>query len=206
MTRPTDISIDLETLGQRSDAPVLSIGACAFNRDTGHTGPSYYAAVKLEDAMRHGRVKADTLTWWVTKNGSVFRDLLEQRGAVSLYEALRGLNDFVRAQPAGVCVWGNGSSFDISILEHAFDSVTAAGTPGFHEEWKFWSVRDMRTAVDLSGLNKDSIPFMGTAHNALDDAVHQAKVIAECFLKVKRLNKHGAAPAPAPTTQESEEW
>lgn len=200
MTRPTDISIDLETLGNRSDAAILSIGAAALNRDTGKIGPTMYQIIDLDDALRHGTVRGDTLKWWMQQSAQA-KAVFTATNRVSLYEGLRALNDFVRALPADVCVWGNGSSFDISILEHAYDRVADRGTPGFKEEWKFWSVRDLRTAVDLADVSKTDVPFTGVAHNAIDDAVHQAKVLAYCFSKIRRAKK-----AADPAVEETEDW
>lgn len=184
LKRPTDISFDIETLGNRADAAILSIGAASFNRNTGRIGACYQVVVKLDQALRFGRVGPDTLAWWMEPERARAREvfLSQQKNAVTLYEALRGLNDFIRTQMASVCVWGNGSSFDISILEHGYDAV---GMPGFREQWEFWSVRDMRTALDMSGFDKKTIPFTGTPHNAMDDAIHQAKIIAACFAKLR---------------------
>jgi hypothetical protein len=178
--RPTDVSIDLETLGHRGDAAVVAIGAAAFNRHTGVIGPTYYCVVDLEDALKHGRVTAGTLRFWLGNGIDPKAKVIfaKSEPEVTLYEALRGLNDFVRNLPANVCVWGNGSSFDISILEHAYDSI---GKAGFVEQWQFWSVRDMRTALDMSGIDKPKIKFDGVPHNARDDAIHQAKIIVACF-------------------------
>lgn len=210
--RPTDVSIDLETLGNRSDSAILSIGATAFNRHTGALHATYYALVEMEDALRHGRIRADTLKWWLQQDKAASKHVFQSHRSVtplSLYEALRGLNDYVRAQPAGVCVWGNGSSFDISILEHAFDSVAANSNAGFSEEWAFWSVRDMRTIVDAANLDKNAVLFEGTPHHAGDDSRHQAKVIAKCFEVIAGWRggpKAASVPVRQEATAEGEDW
>jgi len=56
--------------------------------------------------------------------------------------------------------------------------------------WRFWNVRDCRTIKDLfeskrGGLNDN---FTGVAHNALDDAIHQAKWVTLMWSKL-RLGK-----------------
>ena len=196
--RETDIVIDLETLGHRQNAAIVSIGAAALNRHTGKIGPLYYNAVNLDQALRFGAVTGGTLAWWMSRDRSpASRDVFNDPKAITLYEALRGLNDFVRGRPAGTHVWGNGSHFDISILEHGFDSL---GMPGFAEQWKFWSVRDLRTILDTSGFDRRSIPFVGVEHHALDDAVHEAKVLAGCFGKPWIIGN------VLPPAAEGEEW
>lgn len=200
MSGPTDISIDLETVGSKFNAGILSIGAVAFNRHTGAIGPEFYASVKLVDTLCYGKVDAGTLQWWL-KQGAAAAKVFNDPKAMSLYEALRGLNDFIRARPANAPLWGNGSSFDITILEHGF---YALGVEGFVPEWAhvdkptFWKIRDLRTLVDLAGLDKASLAFNGVAHNALDDARHQAKIAIAGFAKV--------AGKSAPIATKEEEW
>jgi exodeoxyribonuclease VIII len=205
MSRPTDAAIDLETLGKDFDAPIVSIGAAAFDRNTGKVGPTFYKAIDLHDALHYGRVDADTLRWWMKQmqknpgSGIHFFD----GNAVSMRDGLMQLADFIRALPANLCVWGNGPSFDITILERTY---LIAGQ-GLAAPWHFKHVRDMRTVVDMSGVDTYSIPFTGTPHHALDDAVHEAKVISEGLMQVARWRKQSAGePVPQPATQEPEEW
>lgn len=191
MSRPTDVSIDLETTSNLFNAGILSIGAVAFNRQTGKTGPEFYAEIILADTLRYGKVSASTLQWWMKQSASAAKVFNPVKG-IPLLSALRGLNDFLRAQPANVCVWGNGSSFDITILEHAFQAI---GIEEFEPEWakKFWSVRDLRTLVDVADLDKGAVVFEGTPHNAVDDARHQAKIACAAFAKIKVGNSQPAA-------------
>lgn len=192
MSRPTDVSIDLETTSNLFNAGILSIGAVGFNRTTGKIGPEFYAQINLVDTLRYGKVSASTLQWWLKQSAAAAQVFNPVRG-MPLLNALRGLNDFLRAQPANICVWGNGSSFDITVLEHAFH---AFDIEEFKPEWarNFWSVRDLRTLVDVSGLDKSAVLFDGTAHNALDDARHQAKIACAAFAKINK------------TVTEEEEW
>lgn len=199
-----DVSIDIETLGQRYNSPIISIGAVAFDRHTGKLGKQYYAEVDIKDSLRHGTPDGATVAWWVQQGTGPAKNLFVDTGRkVVLIEALRGLNDFLRDISANVCVWGNGSTFDISILEHAYDK---AGN-GLREHWQYWAVRDMRTIVDVAGFDKKTMPFAGAPHHALDDAAHQAKVIAECFRLIggQRVGKKAAPPAPAPAPAANED-
>lgn len=176
----TDVSFDLETLGKRVDAPVLSIAAVAFDRMSGKLGPEVELHIKIDEALIDGRVDGGTLLWWLGQSAEARNKLIAgQKKAISTYEALRGLGDFVRGLPASVCVWGNGATFDISILERLYD---VAGR-GLKEQWQFLNIRDMRTIVDAADFNKDSIKFVGEKHVALDDARHQAKIITACLWK-----------------------
>ena len=172
-----DFSIDLETLGTRFDAPILSIGAAQFDRHTGEIGKTFYREILVDSAIRHGVISGDTLRWWMNQ-GEAAKRVFGTENKHQLQQALVQLSAYLPQKHGRV--WGNGSSFDITILEHAY------ATCNLPPIWKFWDIRDMRTAVDMGDYQKGTIPFEGTAHNALDDAVHQAKVIARCFANVRR--------------------
>lgn len=195
----TDVSLDLETLGNRWNSAILSIGAVAFDRKTCKTGPHYYAEVLIDDAVRYGAVTGSTLAWWA-QQGDAAKRVFGGNKKVTLYEALRGLGDFVRGLPANVCVWGNGSHFDITILEHAYDH---AGN-GLAEQWKFWNVRDMRTIVDAAQFDTTGHKRVGTHHNALDDAQFQAEVIAKCLMKISAALNGKQAPAVTNADEDDE--
>ena len=196
--RPTDVSIDLETLGNGYGAAILSIGAASFNRDTGKLGPTYSAKIDLDEALRYGKVSASTLRWWLGQSKEAQVAVFSAAGgAVTMLQALQGFNAFTETLPANICMWGNGATFDITLLDGAFDALAL---PGCVPIWRnnFWCIRDLRTLVDAVDLRKESIPFMGTPHIALDDAIHQAKIAIACFAAL-----NGTLPAKV---QEEEQW
>jgi len=74
--------------------------------------------------------------------------------------------------------WGNGSVFDITILEGWFDRVNPLTDANYEDiyPWKYWNIADLRTLVRLARINIKHIPFTGDKHNALADALHQIKI------------------------------
>jgi len=194
---PTAISIDLETLKARYDAAILSIGAAAIDLDTGKLGSTFYREITLASAMKAGNVSPDTLAWWVGQNDKAKRVFTNQGKKTPLPVALDELRVFI-LEHKGATVWGNGSSFDITILEYAYDH----GCVGLSEPWSYWNIRDMRTIVDVAGVDKKDMPQVGVAHNALDDAVFQAQVIHHCWVKIRSaLGMLKSKPAPAAVPQ-----
>lgn len=178
-----DISIDLETLGTRYNAPVLSIGACAFDRATGKTHDSFYVEVDFKSAVKAGLPNGDTIAWWMRQSHEAQQLFAASRAKEKyhLATALGMFGDWARSVSGGVpIVWGNGATFDISILEHAYDQVV-----GLQEPWGFINIRDMRTILDVCehvGIDaRKGVEPIGVAHNAKDDAIYQAKVIARAF-------------------------
>lgn len=67
--------------------------------------------------------------------------------------------------------WCQGATFDPVILEFALSHY------GLSLPWKFWNVRDTRTAYDVLGFNAKSVPREGVYHSALDDCKHQIKCL-----------------------------
>lgn len=169
-----DIMIDLETLGTKSHCVVVSLGACLFDISKGQLGPTFYMICTIQDQLDKGRkIDADTLKWWFSQSDAA-KKVFNDKSAPTL----QVLNTFSQWIGANVPtkrdrkVWGNGSTFDISIMESLFDSYNVECP------WNFSSVMDLRTYRRFIG-NNAKIEKQGVAHNALDDAISQAKFVME---------------------------
>jgi hypothetical protein len=73
-------------------------------------------------------------------------------------------------------LWGNGASFDISILESAYYAMKCTTLP-----WNFRSVRDVRTILSINPARKDEIPFTEIKHNPINDCKHQIAYICSIW-------------------------
>lgn len=170
------VMIDLETLGTDPDCIVISLGAVEFDPDTGVQGREYYRVLSTKKQELLGRTKTQsTLNWWNKFKGTEAGEVLvtSECCADSFYEAL---SDFREWFPSNGKPWGNGANFDISILNHAYKQI------GVNPPWRFWNIRDVRTVVDMASLFMEKPKEVaGIAHNALDDAKHQAKYVSEMW-------------------------
>ncbi|MFU0781425.1 MAG: Rv2179c-like domain-containing protein [Citrobacter braakii] len=176
----THLMVDMETMGNGPDAPIVSIGAVFFDPSTGNTGAEFYRVVSLESSMSFGmKPDASTIQWWL-KQSSEARSAILVDEAMGLRESLELLADFIAENAANgshtVQLWGNGCSFDNVILRRAYAlTETPFAVP-------FWNDRDVRTMVELGksvGINpRFDIPFEGDMHNALSDARHQVKYVS----------------------------
>lgn len=184
-----DFAVDCESLGKRWDAPVIAIGAVAFDRRNGSLGQEFYQEIDFASACKNARVDGDTVAWWMRQSAEA-RQLFQDTGRVkhALATALQEFTAWGRALPGRVQPWGNGATSDITWLEHAYDT----GTVGLREAWDFRSIRDMRTILDVAeyltpGFDPwTDLPPDGVAHHALDDAKCQAIAIANTFMHLKR--------------------
>ncbi|WAR44204.1 3'-5' exonuclease [Methylomonas rapida] len=171
-----DIMIDLETLSTRHDAAILSIGLCLFDITTGKIGQSYQTKINMEDVTWFGHISADTVEWWLKQPKEAQARLLDGE-KIYLAEALNRLSAWSRMAHN---IWSNGASFDLVILRSAYERH------GLTTPWHYWQERDTRTLVDIAkritGIDaKKETPFDGTQHDALSDAIHQAKYVSKAF-------------------------
>lgn len=182
----THLMVDLETMGKKPGAPIVSVGGVFFDPASGKTGAEYYQVINLESSMSFGaRPDASTILWWL-KQSPEARSAIVVDDTVGLVEALERFLDFIAENAANgsrtVQLWGNGSSFDCSLLEAAFE---LADTPFPIPHWNY---RDVRTVVELGkavGLNsRYEIPFEGEQHNALADARHQVKYVSAIWQRL----------------------
>lgn len=185
------VMVDLETMGKKHNAPIVAIGAVVFDPATGSIGESFYKVVCLESSVNWGAViDPSTVIWWL-KQSSEARSAIVNDDAIPLLDALLQFREFVSDNVAGgskkAQVWGNGASFDNSILRSSYDCI-AEDYP-----WEYWNDRDVRTMVELGhAINYEpqkAIPFEGERHNALADAIHQARYVSAIWQRLIEGNQ-----------------
>lgn len=166
------IMLDIETMGTSSNAAIMSIGACYFDPSTGEMGDTFHEQI---DISSNGVIDASTVLWWMKQDDDARSKFYNNHKAQPLEEVLGMFSDFVKPNCQ---VWGNGVAFDNVIIRTAYEN------PSHNEKtpWKFWNDRDVRTMVELGkviGIDpKHDMPFEGVKHDALADAIHQAKYVS----------------------------
>lgn len=174
------LMLDLETMGDTSDAAIVSIAAVEFDINTGETGREFFKKVDLQSSIDAGGVvSAKTIQWWLMQNEAAKIEILKEGTVLpSVCVMLRrefGDNYEVFSKPG---------SFDIPILKHAFRSV---GVPyPFNHRLE----RCVRTYISLRPDIANSIEFTGTPHHALHDCHHQIKQVCAVHQSLN-LNPNG---------------
>lgn len=176
------VFLDLETLSTEPNAAILAIAAVAVD-SIGTEISAFYCRIDSEQAKIHGDVSPDTVAWWCKQSNEAQAEAFgghehPECALISFADWYQGVG---RGRVSGV--WGNGPRADNVWLASAFERW---GKP---VPWPFYLDRDCRTAVSmcemLTGCDvKASTPFVGTPHNALDDARHQAKYT---FAAIRRI-------------------
>jgi hypothetical protein len=177
-----DLMIDLETLSTQNDAYIISIGACMFDIQTGEIGALFSQHIEWSNTF-NGHIDAKTVQMWLGQSEQATNAIINNKAAVNLPNAIVGLKDFVRDLKPKT-LWSNGANFDLVIVRNTFSRLNHI-TP-----WQFRQERDTRTLVDIAeritGINAaKTTEFIGTKHDALADAIHQAKYISQAFNMIK---------------------
>lgn len=173
--------LDFETLGTDPDTAVISLGACFFDEQTGEIGPTFYMAFEIDEQLKKGRsITGSTLQWWMGQTGAAKKVFNEK--AKPTQEVLETFAKWVLSNNtiSKIRPWGNGSTFDISIIEDMFRMYNIKCP------WLFYNVYDLRTFKRYIA-NGAKVVIEGTAHNALDDAIGQSKYVIEHYKFFKEM-------------------
>lgn len=164
----SNIMLDLETLGNGSNAVIIAIGACKFDA-TGVT-EKFYTNIDPQSCVDAGlQMDASTVMWWMKQSDEARKVFTH---GVPLKQALEAFAIWCGKPKT---VWGNGAAFDNVILSNAYRLT------GIVQPWPYWADMCYRT---VKNLNKDvAMSRSGTHHNAVDDAVSQALHLVEICYK-----------------------
>jgi hypothetical protein len=163
--------IDIETLDTRPGAVILSIGVCEVRLMPEH-GRLFYEEVGVWSQMDRTE-SVDTKEWWKTQPNCPYQ------GTQPLYEILTRLTTFFKEHPHDPIIWCKGTDFDVMVLADAFREHNLA------LPWKYNHVRDFRTVRKIFGHMIQGVPENTQKHNALADAIHQAKELSSMYLELK---------------------
>jgi hypothetical protein len=175
-----DLMIDLETMGTGHNSAILSIGAVAFDPMEGtRANTTFYAVLNLKSCTDLGlKIDADTLMWWMKQSEQARDDWVNPGDdPVNLEDALFSFESYMAntldCVPRNALVWANAPSFDCGLMADAYAACSRA------LPWKYYNERCFRTVKSLAKVS--AFPFVGRKHNALDDALHQAKCVCKYY-------------------------
>lgn len=172
--------IDIETLGVKSNAVVLSVGAVKFTES--RLGEQFYVELNLdEEIATDATMSAETLVWWLERCKKFEVTLLDTANddepELPNRQKLKQLLDFLSDCEY---FWSKGTNFDFPILENCLARYALEPT------WKYYKLRDFRTLQSL--FKSDRIVPLNT-HNALNDAINQAKEAMAIFADMRRFER-----------------
>ena len=173
--------LDLETMGNCPNAAIVAIGAVCFDIERRELGENFYQTIDLESSVAGGGVMdASTVLWWLNQSEAARQDIITGREPID--SALELFSDWIGVimDDERIIMWGNGVAFDNVILASAYRQHNIL------QPWDFINDRCYRTIKSLKPEIK--MQRTGTYHNALDDAISQAKHLIEIFTHSPTLN------------------
>ncbi len=170
------VMLDLETWGTRPGSALRSIGAVAFDTGT-NVGDTFYRNIDKGSCDVTGlTVDPETVAWWKKQSPeSAAALLVDPRPLPDVADMFHSWFRNVGAR----FIWSHGGNFDEPLWSAA---CRAAGKTA---PWKYWDARCTRTIYDAAGIDLRSLPREGTYHNALDDAIHQARCVQHAMEKLR---------------------
>src|SRR5690606_732968 len=141
--------VDIETISNRPNSPILTIGGVEFDLNTGKLGRECYWALNVEDSFNYGVPDGGTFKWWMSQSDAARNSAT--CGKVLLADALNELRNFF-PNWSHIKVWANSPSFDCVILEYAYRRRLQQSAP-----WMFWNTRDCRTISEIAGKRAPTI-------------------------------------------------
>lgn len=183
MKEHVDIMLDLETLGSGPSATIIQVGACYFDRYTGEIGETFDRRINPETSEKYQfRIDASTVMWWLSQSkdsqNCVLIDKKEKNDPrFDVLEVLKDFNLFLKPK---VAIWSH-ATFDFVLLPYHYRRT------GIPPNFQYWQARDIRTIVDLAGINVFTYKQKnGVAHSALNDCLHQVRYCVDAFNKLTK--------------------
>lgn len=184
-----NLMLDLEAFGPRPRGLIVSVGAVVFDDELppercvleGDEN-RFYGVLDSQDA-RDARfvVDGDTMAWWATQGQAFAQLMVEMSTRGERIEALFGRLAAWLSRFKGTPIrhWHNAPSYDALMLETTFKAL------GLESPLSYKTERDYRTMMELAhGAVRLGVPVSGV-HNALFDAVEQAKLATAALQKLR---------------------
>lgn len=154
--------IDIETLGQGSEAMVLSIAAVKFDEEKVIKTIELYPDL-IEQQSRGQRIDIDTLIWWQNNREILSTYLATARKSVNF--CFHQLAFFLSDREKDTQIWCKSPRFDLQILENLWKTYPLL--------WDYRSQGDVRSAEFK--LKQKQIPLTRPeqSHNSLSDCLAQ---------------------------------
>lgn len=183
-----NVSFDLETLGNTSQAPIIQIGATLFT-DEGKELSSFNRNCNFNSIPEGFEINYSTLGWWfgqIAKNPKLAESVSNAWDTPmnSHWQLLSSFKDWISKaviEHETVLTYWSHATFDPPILKNNF-KVAGFG----NDVIPFRQFLDIRTLTHLVD-GKIAIERSGHHHDALDDARTQADYVTRClkYLKCK---------------------
>lgn len=164
------VMIDIETLGTKPGAVILSLAAVQFDL-SGKIGEMWAGNINIQEQLDKGSViEAGTLLWWERQD----KEARDAAYVLSSNTAEQMLNAFaIWYRTLGLeYPWGNSARFDMGLLENLYLRLN------MQPPWKHYNERDCRTIEFLAPSIRKAIERTG-AHSPIEDCKYQIEYVTK---------------------------
>lgn len=202
MPKYTHIMLDLETLSTRKDAAIIQIAAVAFDPETGEISSSFNAFIRNPS----GHVDVPTVAWWMQQaQAATLGAAVAASSADDEWSALGAFSDWLEClaadagSPAAIeALWSHGATFDIVVLENAYNRRLRA------KPWSYKIERDTRTLYAVAPGGCPAVPVdPQRKHDARYDCEVQVKQVVGALQALRyvaaRAEQADSPPSIPPT-------
>jgi hypothetical protein len=176
----THIMVDIETLGTRPGAIILS---AAFVRFSDEAQMTLNLSIPDQEALGLER-DPGTMSWWIDQEAQhPGAWAAATRDALPLVPALEYISQWLDwAEPDAFqrMIWCHGATFDAPLLGEVFRRA-AVPVP-----WKFWNIQCTRTLYNLAGIDNKAYA-VPPPHVALNDAIGQTRAANAALAVLARV-------------------
>lgn len=196
----TWVFTDLETTDVMDSAAIISIGMIAVDFSREYTfqeliqSGMHYKFDYKDQIKNHGRTwRQSTIDWWKDQGESAKEVLTVDDKSYNIKYLPNMINGFIKncrndkdLEIDDTTFWASGGPMDYNILRHIY--VTLFNKHEDDMPWKFWNLRDRRTALHFGigeergkfELSEEYLPGF-IPHNALHDACADVIKFQEMF-------------------------
>ena len=202
MTKPVDFIIDFETLGNLPDGALIDCAVVPFVNDPENV-PTFKELiakgkkVKFLLSEQKGLRPFDStvLAWWKEQEDAAKINLKPSADDVTLKEGLLQIHNHLKS--AGVKQsssqgWARGTAFDFSMYVTWIRNVTWQRDTFDDEIIRFWSQRDIRTAIEenlgVRWMTETPLPMGALDGFVAHDSIHDCAKDILMYLYAKRYS------------------
>lgn len=182
------LMLDVETMGVNSNAPIIQLGACLFDSQTGEILQTFCQNINLEDSILNYGLQKDqsTMDWWKEQRQDILEDILTNNKpfhfVMSEFSKFLSANVQYKETP----IWSH-ATFDFPLVQN---HLKLDGMKTMNHKMAY----DIRTLTGLSGIDLNEYDWnKGKTHNALDDCIFQVNYCVDAM----RILRHPVMAVPA---------
>lgn len=166
--------LDIETMGVDHNAAIIQIAAVYFDPLTGETGEEFCRSIDLSASVAEGFNKNyKTMAWWAKQDSKILNEILEKGEPPR-----KVMYDFSWFVCEAKEIWSH-TYFDFVLVQNYLKHFDC-------DLMQYKRSRDIRTLVELSGINLNKYDWAKKTHNALDDCKFQVEYCSEAIFLIKQ--------------------